>query len=244
MIEPEPLRILYMDEHCVVVDKPAGLLVHRGGLADRREEALLQRLRDQLGGWVYPVHRLDRPTSGIILMARSSTAAAGFAAAFAESQVDKRYVAVVRGVAPARAEIDSPVRDGDERGAPLRDARTSLARIAEVELPLAVGRHATARYSLVVLRPHTGRWRQLRQHCAHLRHPIVGDTTHGEGRHNRLFREHLDSSRLLLRAAHLAVHHPLRGAPLILDAGPDPEWGRLLTRLGWAWPERGAICFS
>ena len=243
MNESEPLRILYMDEHCVVVDKPAGLLVHRGGLADRREEALVQRLRDQLGGWVYPVHRLDRPTSGIVLMARSSAAAAGFAAAFAEQQVDKRYVAVVRGVAPARAEIDSPVRDGDERGAPLRDARTCLARLAEVELPIAVGRHATARYSLVALRPHTGRWRQLRQHCAHLRHPIVGDTTHGEGRHNRFFREHLECPRLLLRAVHLELRHPFLGAPLVVDAGSHPEWEHLLARLGWAWPARGEISF-
>lgn len=230
------LTILHVDDHYVAVDKPAGLLVHRGGMADRREEALVQRLRDQIGAWVYPVHRLDRPTSGVIVFGRSSDAAARLAGVFAAHRVDKRYLAVVRGYAPEVALVESPVRDGDEPGAPLRDARTELWRCALVEVPIAVGRYPSARYSLVELRPHGGRWRQLRQHCAHLRHPILGDTTHGEGRHNRLFRDHFATSRLLLHAARLTYEDPYSGALRALEAGPDEAWTQLLARLGWAWP--------
>lgn len=228
--------MIFLDEHYVAVNKPAGLLVHRSAIAGaRREEALVQRLRDQLGAWVYPVHRLDRPTSGVIVLGRSSEAARRLAGAFTAHQVDKRYLAVVRGYAPEHAEIDAPVRDGETPDCPMRDARSELWRRAQVELPIAVGRYNSARYSLIELRPYTGRWRQLRRHCAHLRHPIVGDTTHGEGRHNRLFREHLGSARLLLHAASLRFVHPFTGAPLRLDAA-DPELDELFKRLGWSWP--------
>jgi len=230
------MKLLHIDEHYVAVAKPAGLLVHRSAMAGGRpEEALVQRLRDQIGAWVYPVHRLDRPTSGVIVLGRSSEAARRLAAAFIEHTIDKRYLAVVRGYAPENAEIDAPVRDGETADSPLRSARTDLWRHAQVELPIAIGRYTSARYSLIELRPHTGRWRQLRRHCAHLRHPIIGDTTHGEGRHNRLFREQFACARLLLHAARLRFIHPFTGALLTLEA-PDDELEATLIRLGWKWP--------
>lgn len=113
------MQILHIDEHYVAVAKPAGLLVHRSAIAGgRSEEALVQRLRDQIGAWVYPVHRLDRPTSGVIVLGRSSEAARRLSCVFVEHEVDKRYLAVVRGYAPERAEIDAPVRDGETADSP------------------------------------------------------------------------------------------------------------------------------
>ena len=152
--------------------------------------------------------------------------------------VDKRYVAVVRGWAPTEAEIDHPLREEPER-AP-QPAHTSLRRLATVELPIPVGRYPQARYSLVELVPHTGRLHQLRKHLAHLRHPIVGDVRHGEGRHNRLFREHLGIRRLLLHAWWLALPHPHHDRPLRIRAPLDDELRGLLQRLGWA--EAGLTC--
>ena len=112
--------------------------------------------------------------------------------------------------------------------------------LATVELPIPVGRYPQARYSLVELVPHTGRLHQLRKHLAHLRHPIVGDVRHGEGRHNRLFREHLGIRRLLLHAWWLALPHPHHDRPLRIRAPLDDELRGLLQRLGWA--EAGLTC--
>jgi tRNA pseudouridine65 synthase len=234
----EPLPIVFADEHYVAIDKPAGLLIHRTSMAkeDDPGDYALQRLRDQLGARVYPVHRLDRPTSGVVIFGRSSEAARRLAAAFEARAVTKRYLAVVRGYAPEAARIDSPVPAREGKDAPKRPALSDLRRLATVELPIAVGRYATARYSLVELRPHSGRWRQLRRHCAHLRHPIVGDTSHGDGRHNQLFRDEFSTRRLLLVAEGLALRHPFSGEALRLRVAPDPALVELFLRLGWTWP--------
>ncbi len=225
-----PLAILHQDAWLVAIHKPAGMAVHRSQQVRDRAPAL-QRLRDQLGRHVYPVHRLDRGTSGVLLFALDPQTAGAVGRCLTEREVDKRYLAVVRGHAPPRVEIDRALRESPED--PSKAARTSLARLATVELPIAVGRYPQARYSLVELRPHTGRLHQLRKHMAHLRHPIVGDVRHGEGRHNRLFREHFGVQRMLLHAWRLVVPHPVTGAPLEISAPLDHELGSLLGRLGW-----------
>ncbi|MCA9655912.1 MAG: pseudouridylate synthase [Myxococcales bacterium] len=232
-----PLTILHEDPWLVAIAKPPGLAVHRSEQVRDRAPAL-QRLRDQLGRRVYPVHRLDRATSGVLLFALDPHTARRVGEALARRDVDKRYVAVVRGWAPTEAEIDHPLREEPER-AP-QPAHTSLRRLATVELPIPVGRYPQARYSLVELVPHTGRLHQLRKHLAHLRHPIVGDVRHGEGRHNRLFREHLGIRRLLLHAWWLALPHPHHDRPLRIRAPLDDELRGLLQRLGWA--EAGLTC--
>jgi tRNA pseudouridine65 synthase len=226
------LPILHLDPHLVAVEKPSGMLVHRmPGCPDR--DVVVQRLRDQLGRWVYPVHRLDRGTSGVLVLALEPAVAGSLGAAFRARTVDKRYLALVRGWAPVSEHIDAPIREPD------RDERvlavTELRRRAKVELPFAVGRYASARYSLVELRPRSGRTHQLRLHLAHLRHPIVGDVRHGDGRHNRFFRERYGLHRLMLCATSIAFTHPVTGAPVRVDVAPAEELQKLWTTLG-VWP--------
>lgn len=210
------LTVAFEDEHLIAIDKPSGLLVHRSWLAKEATEFALQRVRDQIGQRVYPVHRLDRPTSGILLFAKNVETARLMTAAFTERQVGKSYHAVVRGYLgdgrldyPLREELDKiadKLADQDKEAQP---AITDYECLAQIELPYAVSKkHATSRYSLMHLHPQTGRKHQLRRHMSHLRHPIIGDTNHGDGRHNRFFREHFDCHRLLLAATRLEFQHP------------------------------------
>ncbi len=227
--------ILYRDEYLVAVDKPPGLLVHRTRLAADEDDALLQRLREALGQHVYTVHRLDRPTSGVVIFGLTSEAGRRLSLLFESRRVRKGYLAVVRGfLGTAEAPdgvIDYPLRDAPDL--PLRPAVTAYRTLAQVELPHAVGRYPTSRYSLVGVQPRTGRTHQIRRHFHHIFHPILGDTTHGEGRHNRLFRERYGCERLLLHAISLAFDHPYTAAPLRIAAPPDADWQALMSRLGW-----------
>ena len=236
----EPLDILYLDEHLVAVNKPAGLLVHRSPIDRRETRFVLQLLRDQLGQRVYPVHRLDKPTSGVLLFGRTSDAARRVAMAFAGHLVRKTYLAVLRGYCDVEDRIDYALRDepeqrsvGAEEGV-LRPARTDYRRLGTVELPFAVGRYATSRYCLVEARPITGRRRQLRRHFKHIFHPIVGDTTYGDGRHNRFFRRQFGVRRMLLAATELALPHPYSGQPLVVQAPLAADFCALLTDFGWS----------
>jgi len=224
------LQVLYRDEACVAVLKPPGLLVHpTPGFPVR--DTVLRRLRGQLGRWVYPVHRLDRATSGVLVMALGPEAAEGLCRGFREGGVDKLYHAVVRGFTEPQGRIDLPLRGAG--AAPDRPALTEYRRLATVELPIPVGPYATARYSLLELRPRTGRTHQIRRHLKHIAHPIVGDTVHGDGRHNRMFRERLGVRRLLLHATEIGFRSPATGQQVQVRAPFDPGWLRLMERLGW-----------
>jgi tRNA pseudouridine65 synthase len=204
--------------------------VHRSPIS-RDSVFLLQRLRDQIGERVYPVHRLDRATSGVILFGLDPGAAAALTGAFGEGRVEKRYLAVARGWVDADGAIDHPVRD-DDSDAPARPALTRYHRVARVELPYAVDRYPSARYSLVAVEPVTGRRQQIRRHFKHISHHLVGDTTHGNGRHNRFFRSRFGIDRLLLQAQSLAFPHPADGQRLVIEAIPDPAWRRIETLFG------------
>ena len=234
MTDDLSLPILFADEDYVAVHKPPGMLVHRthkGCL----EPAVLQVLRDQLGHRIYPVHRLDRGTSGALVFGRTPQSAAELSEHFRDRTIDKCYRAIVRGyLEPTEDVIDAPIREGGE--GPRRDAVSEYRRLAIVELPQPVGRYHTARYSLVELRPRTGRTHQLRLHMAHRRHPIVGDVRHGDGRHNRLFRDAFGCRRLLLWAVRLSFTHPRTGRRVDIVAPEDPELRRLCTALGWPVP--------
>lgn len=224
------LPILHHDSHLVAINKPSGLLVHRSAIAPDRVTCM-SILRDQLGAWVYPVHRLDRGTSGALLFALDPDTARRLNAMFAARNIDKSYLATVRGYAPESGEIDSPLSDS-EGGEPV-EALTNYQRLAGVELPFPVGRYQTARYSLLRLRPATGRMHQLRRHMAHIRHPIIGDTVHGEGRHNRLFREKFGIWRLLLHAESLRFRHPVTGEEITIKAPLTEELKELFDLLGF-----------
>lgn len=227
----DELRILHQDEALVAVDKPPGLLVHRTALDRHAEDFLLQRLRRLLGRRVYTVHRLDRPSSGVLLFGLTPEVARMLSASFEARRVEKRYLAVVRGFVPESGLIDYPLRDQPQQ--PLRAAITRYRRLGQVELPVAVGRYSTSRYSLVMVSPQTGRYHQIRRHFHHIYHPLIGDTTHGEGRHNRLFRERFHCQRLLLHAIALGFPHPLDGAWVDVLAPPDGQWQELMAALGW-----------
>ncbi len=232
--EPAPLPLLYRDEHCAAVHKPAGLLVHPTRLAAGETDSALSRVRRQLGQPVFPVHRLDRPTSGVLLFALSPEGARGLCQSFRDGAVTKVYRAVARGWVEPEGTVDHPL--ATLRGTARRPARTIYRRLATAEVPEAVGRYPTARYSLVEARPHTGRTHQLRRHFAHLSHPILGDTVYGDGRHNRFFRQGFAVARLCLWAVGLTVPAPWLGGDLTVEAGPEPELDALGRALGWAPP--------
>jgi len=235
----QQLDILYRDDHLVAVHKPAGLLVHRSPIDRHETRFALQLVRNQIGCRVYPVHRLDKPTSGVLLFALRSEVAQQLTVLFESRQVRKTYLAVVRGIPTEQGAIDYPLYEEEDRLAPLdpeREAQPAVTlyrRLAEVELPIAVGRYATSRYALLELQPQTGRRRQLRRHMKHIFHPIIGDTTYGDGRHNRMFRDTFDCRRLLLAATRLEFPHPVTGDLLQISAAPEDSFTQVLQRLGW-----------
>ncbi|MCW9087979.1 MAG: pseudouridine synthase [Gammaproteobacteria bacterium] len=226
-----PLTILYRDENYIAVDKPAGLQVHRSWISEESEQFLLQRLRDQIGQRVYTIHRLDRPTSGVILFGLSSEAARAMCGLFENRRVKKSYLAVARGYCDAVGHIDYPLREEPDK--PLQQAITDYRTLATAELPIPVGRYSTARYSLVEIKPLTGRSRQIRKHFHHIFHPLIGDTSHGEGRHNRLYRERFGVHRLLLHAWKLAFRHPLSGEEMEIIAPLPEAFVRVMGEFGW-----------
>jgi tRNA pseudouridine65 synthase len=230
------IDIIHLDDDLVAVNKPSGIKVHRGPYDAPREPFLLQMVRDQLNRHLYPVHRLDKPTSGILVFALNPGAARSLAKSFARRQVHKTYLAVVRGYIAEVGEVDYPLSgsaDGEAMDRARRPARTGYLRLDTTELAVAVGRYATARYSLVQVAPVTGRMHQIRRHMRHLRHPIINDRQYGDNKHNRFFSEILACRRLLLAATAIRFPHPRTRATTSLTAPLDAEFTRLLERLGW-----------
>ncbi len=239
----EELPIVYRDEHIVVIDKPPGLLVHRSEIDRHETRFAIQILRDQIGRRVWPAHRLDRGTSGLLVFGLSPEIASQLGRQFEAGTVEKRYWAVVRGHPPASGSIDHPLsrqRDayefqGEEQSTEAQEALTHFRKLAEIELPVAVDRYPTSRYALLELEPVTGRRHQLRRHLKHLAHPIIGDATHGKGRHNRFFATEFGCHRLLLACVRLGFEHPAdpRIGKMILTAPVSGEFADLLLRFGW-----------
>ncbi|CAH0534241.1 tRNA pseudouridine synthase C [Vibrio stylophorae] len=235
------LTICYQDEWLVAVNKPAGMLVHRSWLDRHETQFVMQTLRDQLGRHVFPIHRLDKPTSGVLLFALSSEVASLMQPIFQSHAIEKRYLAVVRGWLKEGGVLDYPLQKQHDKiadskasqPAPLQDAITAYQPLAHVELPIACGRYETSRYSLLSLLPQTGRKHQLRRHLHHLSHHIIGDVNYGDGRHNRLFREHLHCHRLMLHALSLRFVHPITHQAIHIEADFDDTWQQLMIKFGW-----------
>jgi len=235
------MQILFQDEYLVAVNKPAGLLVHRSAIDRHETRFALQEVRDLIGQRVYPVHRLDKPTSGVLLFALDADTARLLTAQFTSGEVAKRYLAVVRGYIHEQGVIDYPLVEEQDRmtdalaarSKPAQTAVTSYRRLATVELPCPVGRYPTARYSLLQAHPRTGRKHQIRRHMKHVFHPVLGDTTHGDGKHNRFFRERFGCHRLLLAATRLELTHPVNGRKLCIDAPLENDFAQIIEVLGW-----------
>ena len=224
------LPVLYRDDALVAIDKPAGLLVHPSALDAHEDRSALHLLRDQLGERLWPLHRLDKATSGVLLFGRSADAARHWGQAFERGDVAKRYLALVRGWPAADGDIDTPLARDPElpsTGQTMLEATTRYRVLRRFEWPFQVeGRHTSSRYALVEVQPLSGRRHQIRRHFKQQAHPLVGDTTHGKGTHNRAVAQWLGTSRLWLHAAQVTL--PLPSGPLAIEAACGPEWTRLL----------------
>lgn len=236
-----PLEILYQDQYLVAINKPAGLLVHKSYLARKETHFAMTMLRDQLGQYVYPIHRLDRPTSGVLLFALSSEVARLLNELFSAHEVKKGYIAMVRGYLSGSDMLDYALKEQLDKIADKRtnqdkepqQAITHWATMALAENPEPIGQFEAARYSLVALAPKTGRKHQLRRHMAHLRHPMIGDTTHGDGAQNKYFKQHFTANRLMLHAAQLQFLHPVTGQTLNINAPLDDAFHVIFKRFQW-----------
>jgi tRNA pseudouridine65 synthase len=241
--QPEAaLPILHRDDWLVAVHKPSGLLVHRSDLDRHETRFAVQILRDQIGRRVWPLHRLDKGTSGILLFALDADTARRAMAQFEAGEVGKRYIALVRGWPADAGVVDHALSPdaadrawlGSKAVAAAQPALTRYRRLATVELPCQVDRYPSSRYALLELEPLTGRRHQLRRHMKHIAHPIIGDATHGKGRHNRLFQELFGCHRLLLAATEMRLRHPVSNEPLSLQAPLAEDFAQVLRALGWA----------
>jgi tRNA pseudouridine65 synthase len=239
--EINPLEILYQDEYLVAINKPSGLLVHKSPIDKHETQFALQILRDQIGQYVYPIHRLDKPTSGVLLFALSAEMAQTMSLLFRSSEVHKEYIAIVRGFTEDESLIDYPLKqmldtkEQKKQGITkeIQEAQTKFQRLATVELPFPVSRYPVARYSLIKLFPKTGRKHQLRRHMKHIFHPIVGDTKHGRGEHNNLFREKFECHRLLLHSDRVKFVHPLSHQEVVINAPLDDMFKGLFKTFNW-----------
>ena len=229
------LPLLHADDAIVAVDKPAGLLVHRSSLDAHETRSAAELLRAQLGVPVWLLHRLDKATSGVLAFALDAQVAAAVGRAFESGAVRKRYLALVRGWPDEQGEIDYPLARDPElpsAGQPRLPAVTRWRRLACFEWPFPDGRHATSRYALVEVEPLSGRRHQIRRHFKHLAHPLVGDTTHGKGAHNRAVAAWLGTSRLWLHAIRLELPAVDGRPPLVIESAPGAEWRTLLRAAG------------
>lgn len=224
------LEILHQDEHLVAINKPHGLLVHKSPIAADASEFAVQMLRDQLGRRVFPAHRLDRKTSGVLLFALSPEANSLMQGKFENRQVKKTYQAIVRGFIPETGTIDYALTN--ENGL-VQDALTHYVRLATAEIPVAFGKHPTSRYSFVKLLPETGRHHQLRKHMAHIFHPIIGDRPHGCNKQNKFWLEKWEMNKMLLHATELQFEHPMTGEEVRIGAGFQSEFLRAMGILGF-----------
>ena len=227
------LDILYLDDYLAAVTKPPGLLVHRTGLDAGETRFALQMLRDQLGRPVWPAHRLDKGTSGVLLFALNADTARLLGQAFESGDgLQKTYRAVVRGWPADEGLIDHPLKrmpdDMRTERLEVQPAQSRFATLRRFELPLPHSQahqgFASTRCAEVALQPLTGRRHQLRRHMKHIAHPIIGDATHGKGPLNRAVAEHLGLQLLWLHALRLDMRHPVSGEPLQLESPLPEEW--------------------
>ncbi len=228
---PAVANVLHVDQHLVVIDKPAGALLHDSSLARGENEFLIDALRVQFGRPVFLIHRLDRATSGCLLLAFDHDTAGALGREFMARQVQKHYLAVCRGWPGPEGVIDHPLDGGPGKPAK-KPALTRYVRLATGELPEPSGEFATSRYALLRCQPETGRFRQIRRHLKHASHHLIGDTSHGDGRHNRIFRM-LGVHRMLLHAVRLSFLHPASGERIETVAPLDAGFRKAFALFGW-----------
>lgn len=224
------LPILYQDEHLVAINKPHGLLVHKSSYAAEATEFAVQILRDQLGKFVFPCHRLDRKTGGVLLFAIDKETNSLMQRQFAESKVKKKYHAIVRGHTNLNGRIDYALTN--EAGK-TQEAITNYKTLSTSEINIPFGKHKTSRYSLIEVIPETGRMHQIRKHMAHIFHPIIGDRPHGCNKQNKLFKEKWKMTTMLLHATSIEFEHPPTSEMVKIEAPLQSEFKRMMVKLGF-----------
>lgn len=241
IVDKPVLKILYQDEYLVAVDKPPGLFVHRSFMDKDEIYFALQLIRDQIGQYVYPLHRLDRPTSGVLLFALTQDVARLMGQAFSDRNIQKTYYALTRGHLLNDGEIDYPLKEkldelGDKnvsRDKAAQSAITHYQSIATASLQVPLGKYTSVRYSLIKCLPHTGRRHQIRRHLAHLRFPIIGDINYGDNKQNPFFGEYFGFKRLMLIAKRVDFTHPITGQAIAIEAEFDEQWQQLFEEFTW-----------
>jgi tRNA pseudouridine65 synthase len=229
--DADALAILHSDDALVAIAKPPGLAVHRSQLIGNDDDYFIDAARRATGRTLYLAHRLDRATSGVLLLAATKEVATTLGEQFMSRAVEKHYLAVCRGWPEESGVIDHPL-DAPGKRVP-KPALTRYTRLATHEWPIAMGRYPAQRYALLDVEPETGRYQQIRRHFHHVSHHLIGDTTHGRGDHNRLFRQHLGVHRLLLHAWALSFAHPVDGTRMTIVAPPDSAFRRVADAFGW-----------
>jgi len=234
----DTLQIVYQDDTLVAINKPSGLLVHKSPIDKREQRYAMKILRDQIGKWVYPVHRLDKPTSGLLLFALNEQSCAQLSEQFSQRVIEKTYLALTRGWAgsgliehPLKVIADFKHQKQHTQNKTAQEASTLYRSLKHFELPISDGRFPSSRYSLVELKPKTGRKHQLRRHLKHISHPIIGDAKYGKSQHNRVFQKLFESSRLLLCATRLSFIHPTSKEPLTLTCEATQDFTSVLDKL-------------
>lgn len=222
--------VLYEDDYLIAVSKPTGIFVHRSRLDPSASLFMVQEVRNLIGSRVYPVHRLDRKTSGLLLMAKSQEIQSQLNKMFKNRTVEKKYLAIVRGYTQDTFEIDYPIMS--EKGK-LQEAITTFTTLQTTEIPESSGRFGTSRYSFIEARPITGRMHQIRRHLSHIFHPIIGDRPHGCNKQNRFFLQRFGLSDMMLHASSLQFTHPINGQDIHIDAPIKDEFKRVFELLGF-----------
>lgn len=225
MSEERLLEIVYQDEYLVAINKPHGLLVHRSPIAADASEFAIQLLRDQINQKVFPVHRLDRKTSGVLLFALNDEVNRLMQEAFMNKKVDKTYLALVRGFTDETGTIDYALTNDDGK---TQDAITHYNTIETFDVPVPFGKQPSSRYSLVEVAPETGRMHQIRKHFAHIFHPIIGDRPHGCNKQNKLFLEKWEMNKMLLHAQEISFLHPVSNESITIQAEMHQDFKRVL----------------
>ena len=225
------IRLLHEDDRYLIVSKPPGLLVHKTPIDAHETENLRDLLRDHFSGRIDPVHRLDKPTSGVIVFGKDPAAIDACKQQFESRETKKDYLAVVRGHIDSPGCIGKPLPKG-MTGSP-KIARTTYFPLERCELKYPISRYPSARFTLVRCTPHTGRYHQIRLHFKHFRHPLIGDSQHGDKPQNRAFAKHTGSAGLLLHARSFGFTHP-DGTRLLIEAALPDRWLDMESATGWS----------